>query len=743
VASPTDHELILEIQAGRRDALGVLFDRHSATLYEFIYRIIGDRDQSARLLIDVFSRVPSVVAGLTESDPIRGWLYNLARESSLAFLRQKGWLDALPPSDEPSVSGLAGDIWRAARAMPAFHRAVLVVEELHGLSPTEKARALNVARTDLPRLIDEARESFENQFDVQARQQGRPLTAQIDPERIWGMHRRIGTTGSLFGYLPALVLPDSLAAMVRSQVLSSARPGAEATAEVAVPPAAPPPGEEPPLEEEAEVPPAEPEMAGGGCAVRVIVMALLIALIITASVVGVGWLLTRDTTAPTITKLNPIDGAVIDAGSNIVIQANYNDDRAVDVKSVHLVLDGRDVTAQSLVTGTSISYAAGVLDPGLHVVLLDVRDTSGNRTSRAWQFTVGPVPTPTLTPTLTPTITPTPFPSATPSPTPTGTPITAPIVNFTANQTLVTAGTPVLLSWNVTGADQVYLNQEKVDPIGTRLVTVNVTTVYHMIAYNSGGTTDKIVTITVQGLPDLTVSDISINANNQVQYTIKNIGTGDVTQMFLIEVFQDGLPIDSNRKVSSLPAGQSATLFYLYPIAGTHAITVRVNSDHGVQESNYNNNELTVTIVGPTETPTPTLTSTPTNTPTTTPTLTNTPTSTPTPTFTSTAIPPQVTNATIALTSTSPYTGTCPATFTFSATITTNGALNATYQWETFGVNPPSPQGPYTVTFAGAGSQTVFDTLTIATTGTYQERIHILTPNDFPSNLVNFTNNCH
>ena len=254
MASPTDHELILEIQAGRRDALGALFDRHSTALYEFIYRITGDRDQSARLLIEVFSRVPSVVAGLTEHDPIRGWLYNLARESSLAFLRQKGWLDALPPSDEPSVSGLAGDIWRAARAMPAFHRAVLVVEELHGLSPTEKARALNVARTDLPRLVDEARHSFENQFDVQARQQGRPLTAQIDPERIWGMHRRIGANGSLFGYLPALVLPDSLAAMVRSQVMSSsARPEAETVSAVSVPPVtAPPPSEEFPSEPEAE-----------------------------------------------------------------------------------------------------------------------------------------------------------------------------------------------------------------------------------------------------------------------------------------------------------------------------------------------------------------------------------------------------------------------------------------------------------------------------------------------------------
>ncbi|MDE3087912.1 MAG: hypothetical protein KGJ80_00815, partial [Chloroflexota bacterium] len=448
MASPSDHELILEIQAGKRDALGALFDRHSPALYEFIYRITGDRDQSARLLIEVFSRVPSVVAGLTEHDPIRGWLYNLAREASLGFLRQKNWLDTLPPSDEPSVSGLAGDIWRSARAMPAFHRAVLVVEELHGLSPTEKARTLNVARTDLPRLVDEAQRSFSNQFDVQARQQGRPLSAQIDPERIWGMHRRVGTSGSLFGFLPVIVLPDSLAAMVRSKVLASARSASAAPVTLAPFPPHPTPAlfAEPPA-----APPPQPEVVTEGCAVRVIVMAVLIALVITASVVGVGWLLSRDTTPPTITRVEPADGATLPPDAHVIIRAAYSDQRAVDVKSVQLVLDGRDVTAQALISDQSLSYGVD-LDPGQHVVLVELKDTAGNKTSRAWQFTLAAPPEATATPTLTPTITPTSTPSRTATRTPTNAPITPPTVIFTANQTVVAPGTPVLLSWNVQNA---------------------------------------------------------------------------------------------------------------------------------------------------------------------------------------------------------------------------------------------------------------------------------------------------
>jgi hypothetical protein len=345
----------------------------------------------------------------------------------------------------------------------------------------------------------------------------------------------------------------------------------------------------------------------------------------------------------------------------------------VDPKSVRLVLDGREVTSLTAVTDTSLNYGVD-LDPGQHVVLLELRDTSGNRTSRAWQFTIAaPEPTATLTPTpsLTPSVTPTGAPTGSPTPTPSNTPIQPPVVNFSANQTVVDPGTPVLLSWNVQNADLVYLGQEKVDPNGTRLVTVNTTTVYHLIANNSGGTTDKVVTITVQQLPDLIVNDISLNASNQLVYTIKNNGTGDVTQMFLIQVYQDGLPIDSKRTVTSLPSGQPVTLFYPYSIVGTHAFTVRVNSTKEIPESNYNNNELTVTIVGPTVTPTFTVTFTPTNTPTNTPTSTNTPTNTPTPSNTPTSTNTPTNTPTPSNTPTSTPTNTPTKTPTPSRTPTT------------------------------------------------------------------------
>lgn len=757
MTSKSDHDLILEMREGDRNALGELFDRYSPALYEFIYRIIGDRDQTARLLEEVFQRVPAGASTLVDHLPVRGWLYGLAREIALGFLRQKGWLDALPPSTEPSVSGLAGDIWRAARAIPAFHRAVLVVEELHGLSPTEKAHALGIARTDFPRLLEEARRLFNTQFDVQARQQGRPLAGQIDPERIWGMHRRLGTTGSLFGYLPAFVLPESLAATVRARVLASARMIA------AAPPA---PSEEitverEPVEEAESLPLPETVSIFDGCAWRWIFAALAIALVLIGAAIGIGYLVTRDASAPVISQIEPAHEAILPynpiAGTTLTrvnIRASYRDDRAVDVRSIKLVVDGRDVTAQAVVGDSTTTFTAD-FDRGKHVVLIEVRDVAGNRASRAWQFDIAAPPEPTTSPTLIATLTPLPMtPTLTPTPTrlATGT-ATAPappiVTMFTASPATITRGAPSLLQWNVANAEQVFLNQERVEAAGSRLVSPTTTTTYYLIASNSGGTTTMSVVITVQDLPDLTVTDISLLPTNQIVYTVRNIGNGDVTRAFLIQVMVGSAVVQSERPVASLPSQQEARLVVPnYILVGTQSVSVNVNMLQEVQESNYNNNILIRTLIGatptptdtPTATPTSTATSTPTLTPTATPTATPTHTSTPTPTFTATPSPGIVTSAILNVNPVT-YSGACPATFNFTGTITMNGPGTVTYRWErSDGTAKPSQ----TLTFATAGTQTITDSWTgiTSTLRSGWQRIHVGSPNELFSNQATFTNNC-
>jgi DNA-directed RNA polymerase specialized sigma24 family protein len=744
VSARSDRELVDDIRAGRRSALGILFDRYSPQLYEFVYLVIGDRDETARLLEQIFDRVPTALEGVGEHDSVRGWLYALAREAALGFISQRGWLERLPPSDTPAAPGLRGDIWRAARAMPAFLRAVLVAEELHVLSPTEKARALNVARADWGRVVEDAQRSFTLHYDLLARQQGHLLATQVEPERAEGIQPRMGMPGSLFAYMPVAVLPDSLASAVRGRILSDVPVPALATVPA---PAVQETVREPQvLTEPQDLPPPRPALLPAGCTLPAVLTALVVAMVITAIAACVGIWFIRDGSGPTITRLDPTDQAVLAAASDaavthVVISASFQDNRAIDLSSVRLVVDNADVTPRALITGGGISYPVD-LASGPHSVVLTLRDSSGNATTRAWQFTVGPAAAPTPTPTPTATLAPTPTAAPTPTPAPTNTLVPLPVIaSFGASETNVPADRPVTLSWSVSGADIVFLNQDRVDPTSSRAVSLKTTTTFHLIANNAAGTVEKAITITVQSLPDVIVSDIAINPAGQISYTIKNAGPGDVTQMFLIQVLVDNIPVDSNRRVSSLPAGQEVSLSVPnYTLLGTHLVTVRLNATQEIQETNFNNDELTRTIVGPTPTPTNTVTRVPTNTPTSTPTLTQTPTAMPSNTPTSTPAPVVVTTVTATLGSTSPYTGTCPATFVFTGTITTNGATTVIFRWDrSDGVN----SGPFSVVFAGAGTQTFTNQWIAPPTGAAWTRLHILAPNDTATPNVNIQNNCH
>lgn len=58
---------------------------------------------------------------------------------------------------------------------------------------------------------------------------------------------------------------------------------------------------------------------------------------------------------------------------------------------VRLLVDKRDVTSDALVTGGAVAYEPPQpLGPGLHTVLLDLRNTEGGRERFGWEFTVEP-----------------------------------------------------------------------------------------------------------------------------------------------------------------------------------------------------------------------------------------------------------------------------------------------------------------------------------------------------------------
>ena len=96
----------------------------------------------------------------------------------------------------------------------------------------------------------------------------------------------------------------------------------------------------------------------------------------------------EDSTAPTISDLNPSSGTST-TSTSLTISASFSDATSgIDTGTATMTLDGIGVTASATITSSGISYTADSLSIGSHSVTVTVSDKKGNGTSRSWSFSV-------------------------------------------------------------------------------------------------------------------------------------------------------------------------------------------------------------------------------------------------------------------------------------------------------------------------------------------------------------------
>lgn len=96
----------------------------------------------------------------------------------------------------------------------------------------------------------------------------------------------------------------------------------------------------------------------------------------------------RDHRAPDIFAMSPEQGDRVSERGRTRISAHFQDERSgIDLRSVTLRVDGRNVTHRARIDGDEIRYAED-LRPGRHFAELLVRDRAGNLARRTWTFDV-------------------------------------------------------------------------------------------------------------------------------------------------------------------------------------------------------------------------------------------------------------------------------------------------------------------------------------------------------------------
>jgi len=186
-----------------------------------------------------------------------------------------------------------------------------------------------------------------------------------------------------------------------------------------------------------------------------------------------------------------------------------------------------------------------------------------------------------------------------------GTPLPTglPVVNyFTANPPIISSGSSTTLSWDVSNATSVTIDNGvgSVGSAGTTSVSPAASTNYTLTATNAAGWYSLTIAVLVaaappSGLPDLVITSIS-RTGDTVNYKIKNQGDADAGPS-TSRLTVDGV-VKANDSVGSLTQGQEVTRSfagYSYACSGTSdSLAVQADIGGAVTEISEANNSLTV-----------------------------------------------------------------------------------------------------------------------------------------------------
>lgn len=157
MAKQVDHELILQLQQGSLEALGILYDQYRQMVYRTALAITADSEAASDLLQDVFLRLYRFADRIDPQRPLEPWLYRMTANLAYTWVkRSRRWLRPL----EDLADWLAGgdhsayhqvemeDDWhqvqQAVAALPLPQRVVVVLYYLNDLSLQEISEILDV-----------------------------------------------------------------------------------------------------------------------------------------------------------------------------------------------------------------------------------------------------------------------------------------------------------------------------------------------------------------------------------------------------------------------------------------------------------------------------------------------------------------------------------------------------------------------------------------------------------------------
>jgi RNA polymerase sigma-70 factor (ECF subfamily) len=184
-----DAELVARVQAGDRDAFRELFEKYHRRAFAVALGVVKNKQDAMDVVQDAFIKVHHHIETFQGSSSFYTWLYRIVMNLSIDHIRRvsrKKGVDyddtianeghaagdgSLLPSvsdSNPAKTVLRNELSEAIRnaldTLPEFHRQVILLREVEGLSYEEMAEVLDVPKGTIMSRLFHARRKMQEQL---------------------------------------------------------------------------------------------------------------------------------------------------------------------------------------------------------------------------------------------------------------------------------------------------------------------------------------------------------------------------------------------------------------------------------------------------------------------------------------------------------------------------------------------------------------------------------------------------
>lgn len=149
-----------------------LYAEYSAPIFNYVLRMVGDRDRAADITQDTFIKAYRKLDTLTDEHSTRSWLYRIATNTAIDEMRRRRWVrfgdgddereherpdDAPGPEAQVMAASMDDRVQRALMQLRPNHRQCLLLSDVEDMSAQQIGEIMDLSYGAVRTLLCRAR----------------------------------------------------------------------------------------------------------------------------------------------------------------------------------------------------------------------------------------------------------------------------------------------------------------------------------------------------------------------------------------------------------------------------------------------------------------------------------------------------------------------------------------------------------------------------------------------------------